>query len=275
MPDALLATKLYIPSLRPDRVERPRLLARLDQGLRQGMRLLLISAPAGYGKTTLVREWIEHQGCPAAWITLEEADNDPVRFLNYLITALQHTQADLSLGMDALALLQASQGLNHQAVLTVLLNGLTAEPATRLIVLDDYHAIHLPEIHEAVTFFAAHLPPQVHLVIASRADPPLPLPRLRSRGQIVEIRQRDLRFTAEEAAAFLESTAGMALPAEQVQALHARTEGWVSGLQLAAISLQNIAQQKQTGAAEFIDNFTGSDHYILDYLIDEVLQLQP
>ncbi len=272
MPDALLATKLYIPSLRPERVERPRLLARLDLGLQRGMRLLLISAPAGYGKTTLVREWIEHQGCPAAWITLDEADNDTVRFLHYLITALQSIQADG--GADALALLHASQGQNTADVLTILLNALAAAPQKRLVVLDDYHAIQLPAIHEAVTFFAEHLPPQVHLVIASRADPPLPLPRLRSRGQIVEIRQRELRFTADEAAAFLENSAGIELPAEQVAALHARTEGWVSGLQLAAISLQNIAQQKQTDAVEFIQNFTGSDHYILDYLIEEVLQRQ-
>jgi LuxR family transcriptional regulator, maltose regulon positive regulatory protein len=266
--DVLLATKLYLPALRADLVRRPQLLARLDGGLQQGMRLLLVSAPAGYGKSTLVRAWVEHQRIPTAWLTLDEGDNDIVRFLHYLIAALR--QVDPDLGLQALTILQTIPAPAAETVLTALVNDLAAVPRPRLVVLDDYHFITLSSIHQGVIFLAEHLPPQAHLVIASRADPPLSLPRLRSRNQIVEIRQIDLRFTTEEAAAFLSGRSGTALTAEQTQALNTCTEGWAAGLQLAALSL---AQQSDIPA--FIRNFAGSEHYILDYLLEEVLQRQP
>jgi LuxR family maltose regulon positive regulatory protein len=267
MDTPLLKTKLYIPPVRPVLVPRPRLIERLNAGLQR--KLTLISAPAGFGKTALAAQWISDLQSPVvAWLSLDEDDNDPARFFTYLIAALETVQADV--GVDALALLQSPQPPPLQAVLTMLINSLTTIPADFVLVLDDYHVVEQQPIHDALTFLLDHLPPQMHLVIASRADPPLPLARLRTRSQLTELRAADLRFTPDEAAAFLNQAMGLSLSPEDVAALEARTEGWIAGLQLAALSMQG-----RDDIPGFIAAFTGSQHYILDYLVEEVLQRQP
>jgi LuxR family maltose regulon positive regulatory protein len=268
----LLTTKLFAPPLRPNLVPRPRLSQRLDEGLRLGHRLTLLSAPAGFGKTTLLSDWIDQHEGPVAWLSLDDQDNEATRFWSYLVAALQIVHADL--GQDTLHLLQATQPPPAQGILNPLLNEIAAlaqtPPMTDIVlVLDDYHLISAPQIHEGIAFLLEHQPHNLHLVLATRADPPLHLPRLRARGHLTELRQGDLRFTAEEAAAFLNSVMGLDLSAEDVAALEARTEGWIVGLQLAALSLQGRAD-----AHEFITGFTGSHHYILEYLTEEVLARQ-
>ena len=265
MPAPLLATKLYIPPARPKVVLRPRLLERLNEGLQR--KLTLISASAGFGKTTLVSQWVAGCGRPVAWLSLDEGDNDPTRFLTYFIAALQTITANIGAGV--LRTLQSSRPPSTESILTVLLNEITTVPDKFIFVLDDYHMIDSKPVDDALTFLLMHLPPQMHLVIATREDPHLPLARLRARGQLTELRVTDLRFTPSEAAEFLNQVMGLDLCAEDITALEARTEGWITGLQLAALSMQG-----QKDAASFIKSFTGSHRFVLDYLMEEVLQHQ-
>ena len=267
MPAPLLATKLYLPPLRLQSVARPRLVERLDDGLAAGTRLTLLSAPAGSGKTTLVSEWVAGCGRPAAWLSLDAGDGDPARFLAYLIAALQTVAPGI--GEGVLTVLGSPQPPPLESILTTLLNDLTTIPSDVVLVLDDYHVLDARPVDDALAFLVEHLPPQVHLVIATREDPALPLSRLRARGQLTEVRGADLRFTPSEAADFLGQVMGLDLSAEEVAALDARTEGWVAGLQLAAISLQGRGD-----AAGFISSFAGSNRFVLDYLLEEVLQRQ-
>jgi len=266
MSTPILATKLYIPPLRPNVVSRPRLLERLNEGLQRN--LILISAPAGFGKTTLVSEWLAGGPRPAAWLSLDEGDNDPARFLTYLVAAVQTIAA--TLGEGVLTILHSPQPPPPEAMLTALLNDLTTIKDHFVLVLDDYHVLDAKPIDQALTYLVEHLPPQMHLVIATREDPHLPLARLRARGHLTEVRAADLRFTPSEAAAFLNQVMGLTLSAQDIAALETRTEGWIAGLHLAAISLQG-----QQDATSFIRSFTGSHHFVLDYLVEEVLGQQP
>ncbi|HEY6072974.1 MAG TPA: hypothetical protein VIV15_06140, partial [Anaerolineales bacterium] len=267
----ILATKLYIPPSRPKVVLRPRLIERLNEGLHR--KLTLISAPAGFGKTTLVSEWVA--GCErlepkvrVAWLSLDEGDNDPARFLSYLVAALQTIAPNI--GKGTLGVLQAPQPAPIDSILTALLNEITTVPDNFVLVLDDYHVIDAKLVDNALTFLLEHLPQQMHLVIATREDPLLPLARLRAQGQLTELRVADLRFTPSEAAGFLNQVMRLNLSAEDIAALESRTEGWIAGLQLAAISMQG-----HQDATHFIKSFTGSHHFVMDYLVEEVLQQQP
>ncbi|HNA88921.1 MAG TPA: LuxR C-terminal-related transcriptional regulator [Anaerolineales bacterium] len=266
MPTPILATKLFIPPLRTNIVPRPHLTERMKEG--KFHKLTLISAPAGFGKTTLVSEWITGCGLPVAWLSLDEGDNDHKRFLAYLIAALRTITKNI--GERASDLLDAAPFPDIESVLTSLLNEITATSDHFILVLDDYHLIESKQVDEAVSFLVEHLPPQIHLVIATREDPPLPLPRLRVRGQLTELRAADLRFTPTEAADFLNRVMGLNLSAENITALETRTEGWIAGLQLAALSMQG-----HQDTASFIKSFTGSHRFVLDYLIEEVFQQQP
>jgi LuxR family maltose regulon positive regulatory protein len=270
MDASILATKLYIPPPRSDLVKRQRLTKRLDEGLRLGYKLTLISASAGSGKTTLLSEWI-HTREPkvrAAWLSLDEDDNAPARFWAYVIAALQTIHPQLA--RSVLPMLQGPQPPPVRSILTPLLNEVTALSQSVVLVLDDYHLITTGAIHDGVAFLLDHLPQQIHLVIATRVDPPLPIARLRARGQLTELRADDLRFTAEEVAAFLNDVMELDLQPQDVAALEARTEGWISGLHLAALSMQG-----REDAHAFIEAFTGGHQYILEYLIEEVLSQQP
>jgi LuxR family maltose regulon positive regulatory protein len=274
----ILTTKLFVPSPRPNLVQRPRLITRLDAGLRLGHRLILISAPAGFGKTTLLSKWVgrlhgnsakENQiGNGTAWLSLDEHDNEPTCFLAYLIAALQTIKPNI--GQEASSALQSPRPPPVQAVLTPLINEIATIPGRMVLILDDYHLIESQAIHDALTFLLQHLPPQMHMVIATREDPRLPLARLRARGQLAELRATDLRFTSSEAAEFLNQAMGLDLSAEDVAILERRTEGWIAGLQLAAISMKG-----RRDISGLVRSFTGSHRYVLDYLIEEVLEQQP
>jgi LuxR family transcriptional regulator, maltose regulon positive regulatory protein len=266
MPTPILATKLYIPRLRPNVVLRPRLLERLNEGLHG--KLTLISAPAGFGKTTLVSHWLARCERPTAWLSLDEGDNDPARFLTYLVAAVQTIAA--TMGAGVLGVLNSPQPLPLDSMVTTLLNELTTIQEQFILVLDDYHLLDSQPVDQALTFLVEHLPPQMHLVMVTREDPQLPLARLRARGYLTEVRATDLRFTPAEAATFLTQVMGLTLSAEDIAALERRTEGWIAGLQLAALSLQG-----QPDATSFIRSFTGSHHFVLDYLVEEVLAQQP
>jgi LuxR family transcriptional regulator, maltose regulon positive regulatory protein len=263
----LVATKLFAPRPRADLVARPRLLARLDAGLDAG-RCSLLSAPAGAGKTTLLAAWLAQLDRPVAWVTLDEGDQDPGQVLRYLVAALRTIAPDC--GRGALAWLDAPQPPPPEVVVTGLVNDLTALPAPGLLVLDDYHLVRAPEVHAAVAFLLDHLPPTLHLVIASREDPPLPLPRLRARGQVTEVRAGDLGFSVEEAAAFLGEGMGLRLGEAEVATLVDRTEGWVAGLQLAGLALRD-----RPDPAAFVAAFAGGHRLVADYLLTEVLDRQP
>src|SRR5260221_7177477 len=266
MPTPILPPKLYLPRLRRNVVSRPRLLERLNEGLHRN--LTLISAPAGFGKTTLVSEWVEGIERPTAWLSLDEGENDPARFLAYLVAALQTISANI--GEGVLGMLQSSQAPPTEAILTALLNEITTLPDHFVLVLDDYHVLDAKPVDIALTYLVEHLPPQMHLVIATREDPQLPLARLRARSHLTELRAADLRFTASEAAAFLNQAMGLNLSAADIARLSDRTEGWIAGLQFAALSLQG--HQDVPG---FIQAFAGDHRYIVDYLVEEVLQRQP
>ena len=268
MSTPILATKLYVPPPRANLVLRPRLIERLNEGLSSGCTLALVSASAGFGKTTLVSEWVAGCGRPVAWLSLDKGDNDPTRFLTYLVAALQTIAANIGAGV--LRTLQSPQPPSPESLLTILLNEITTLPKDFVLVLDDYHVIDAKPVDEALTFLLEHLPPQMHLVIATREDPDLPLARLRARSQMTELRAADLRFTPAEAADFLNRMMGLNLRDADLAALEARTEGWIAGLQLAALSMQG-----RSDTASFIRSFTGSHHFILDYLVEEVLQHQP
>lgn len=230
-------------------------------------KLTLVSAPAGFGKTTLVSVWVAGCGRQVAWLSLEEGDSDPARFLTYLIAALQTIAPGI--GEGVLGALQAPQPPSIEAVLTALLNEITSFPDDFVLVLDDYHVVDARPVDDAFTYLLEHLPPQMHLVIATREDPQLPLARLRARDQLTELRAADLRFTPSEAAGFLNEVMGLDLSGEEISALESRTEGWIAGLQLAALSMQG--HKDTTG---FIQSFTGSHRFVMDYLVEEVLQQQ-
>jgi len=275
MPTPILATKLHIPQPRTNIVLRSRLTEQLNEGLHR--KLTLISAPAGFGKTTLLSEWIAGpwhrppgQVCqrPAAWLSLDEGDNDPMRFWSHFIAAMQTFAPDI--GKGALSVFQSPQLPPIESILTSLLNEIASIPNDFVFILDDYHTLESQEIDNALAFLTERLPPQMHLVIGTREDPDLPLARLRARDQLIELRVKDLRFTTSEAAEFLNQTMGLRLSTEDIAALEARTEGWIAGLQLAALSMQGLQD-----TAGFIQSFTGSHHFVLDYLIEEVLQKQP
>jgi len=261
----LLTTKLYIPSPRPGLVPRPRLIERLNAGIHG--KLALVSAPAGFGKTTLVSEWIAGSGRPTAWLSLDEGDSDPARFFAYLIAALQNV--DPAIGQTAQAMLQNPQPPPPESLLTALINDVAATSDPFILVLDDYHLITTLPIHQLLAFLLEHAPPQMHLVVATREDPPLPLSRLRARGQTVEIRQADLQFTAEETTEFLRQARQLELSPADVAALQRRTEGWAAGLQLVALSISG-----NDDAERLVRSFTGSHRYVLDCLIEEVFQQQ-
>ena len=264
----ILATKLYVPPPRSKIVLRPRLIERLNEGLSSGRKLTLISASAGFGKTTLVSQWVAVCDRPVAWLSLDEGDNDPTQFLIYLVAALQTIAANI--GARVLGVLQAPQPPPIVSILIALLNEITTIPDHFVLVLDDYYVLDSKPVDEALSFLLEHLPPRMHLVITTREDPHLPLARLRVRGQLTELRAADLRFTPAEASEFLNQVMGLNLSAEDITALEVRTEGWIAGLQLAALSMQG-----RSDAASFIKSFTGSHHFILDYLIEEVLRCQP
>ena len=271
MPTPILATKLYAPPPRPNVVVRSRLIKKLNEGLHH--KLTLVSAPAGFGKTTLVSEWVADCGrldpkVQVAWLSLDEGDNDPTRFLTYLVAALQTIAANIGAGV--LHALQSPQPPPTEFILTALLNDIATISDHFIVVLDDYHALDAKPVDKALAFLLDHLPPQMHLVIATREDPQLPLARLRAQGQLTELRASDLRFTPTEAAGFLNQVMGLNLSAEDIAALETRTEGWIAGLQLAAISMQG-----HIDTASFIKSFTGNHHFVMDYLVEEVLQQQP
>lgn len=262
----MLATKLYIPSPRSKVVLRPRLIERLNEGLHS--KLILVSASAGFGKTTLVSEWLAVCGRPAAWVSLDEGDNELSRFLTLLFTALK--TVNVQIGEGVFSALQSPQPPSIEAILTVVLNEINGVPDDFILVFDDYHSIDAKPIDQAITFLLEHLPPQMHLVILTREDPNLYLARLRVRNQLTELRIADLRFTSIEAASFLNQVMGLSLSAEDVTSLESHTEGWIAGLQLAALSMQG---NKDVNG--FIRSFNGSHQFVLDYLVEEVLQQQP
>ena len=298
MATPLLTTKLYIPPVRPELVPRPRLTERLNAGLQR--KLTLVSAPAGFGKTTLLSEWMHSRGevtspLPVAWVSLDKGDNDPARFWAYFVAALQ-TIPSLSaaaVGQSVLVTLQTPQSSPIESLLTGLINEIaeTQDPPSAgslrrslsraqprgsgqaghgfALVLDDFHLITEQQIHDGLTFLVDNLPPQMHLILSSRADPPWPLARLRARGEMTELRTGDLRFAPEEAAAFLNDVMGLNISPEDVTALEARTEGWIAGLQMAALSMRG-----RKDVSGFIKAFSGSHRFILDYLVEEVLDRQ-
>ena len=264
--DTLLATKLYNPRPRPDFLARPRLLERLTEATAR--ELTVVCAPAGFGKTTLLGDWARSSERPVAWLSLDEGDNDPARFWRYVATALEQVRANIGDRVDAL--LGGPEPASLEAAVTVVINKLADLPHEVALVLDDYQLIEAAPIHHTLEVLLERGPPQLRLVLASRADPPLPLARLRSRGQLAELRERDLRFTPQETGALLRMAVGPDLPAAAVAALGARTEGWIAGLQLAALSLQG-----QSDSTAFVEAFSGSHRFILDYLTEEVLDRQP
>ncbi len=264
--NGLLATKLYARPGRANLVARSRLTRLLDDG--RAASLILVSAPAGFGKSTLLAEWLSRRPQSACWLSLDAADNDPPRFLSYVIAALQ--QAVPGVAGDLVLPLRSPQPPSVEAVVTALVNELAPLPRQIVLVLDDYHAITSQAVNGAVTFLLENLPPTLQLVISTRADPPIPIARLRSRGQVVELRAGDLRFTPDEAAAFLSRTMGLALSPEQAAALGERTEGWVAGLQLAALSMRG-----RDDVDGFIRGFAGANRFILDFLVEEVLSREP
>jgi LuxR family maltose regulon positive regulatory protein len=262
--DLLVTTKFHVP--RAGFVPRPRLLARLAQGVER--RLTLVCTPAGFGKTTLLGDWAGRSRRPAAWLSLDAGDNDPARFWRYVGHALDRARPGVS--EQIATLLRGTQQPPLQALATALINELASQAEQVVLVLDDYHLIEAAPVHESVAFLLDRLPPGLRLVLASRADPPLPLARLRASGQLAEFRAAELRFTLDETAAFLREATGLDLPTASIAALQERTEGWVAGVQLAALSLQG-----RQDPAGFIATFAGSNRYVFDYLTEEVLARQP
>jgi LuxR family maltose regulon positive regulatory protein len=272
MATPLLTTKLYIPPVRPEWVPRPRLLARLNGGLHR--KLTLISAPAGFGKTTVLREWAQQSACPVAWVSLDTGDNDPARFWAYVIAAVQTIHKGI--GDSALGGLQSPRLPSIEGLLTGLLNEIAQVSDPTVLVLDDFHVIADRAVHDGLTFMLHNLPPQMHLILSSRADPPWPLGRLRARREMTELRTADLRFTDDEAASFLNEAMKLGLSPEDIAALEERTEGWIVGLQMASLAMQaRLSTRGYTDVSGFIKAFSGSHRFILDYLVEEVLDQQP
>ena len=267
MSETLLQTKLYIPPLRPNLVPRQQLIERLNQSLQSGHKFTLVSAPAGFGKTTLVSSWAQQTEQPIAWLSLDESDNDLIRFLTYFVAALQTINSNIGEGI--LTSFQSPEAVNLELLLTTLINETAEFTDDVVLVLDDYHAIDSRPIDNAITFILDHLSPRMHLVMLTRADPRFPLPRMRARGELVEIRVRDLRFSVDETAEFLRHMLGSDLSGENIQTLQTRTEGWIAGLQLAALSIQG-----RDDPSKLIAAFGSRHDYIVDYLIEEVLNRQ-
>lgn len=267
MLNSILATKLFVPRQRPKSVARSQLLQRLNETLYG--RLTLISAPAGFGKTTLASQWIIESGHPYAWLSLDKSDSDPERFLVYIIAALETMLPEVGAGL--VERLQSPQSPSYELILTMLINNILVSTNDPFIfVLDDYHVLESSAADQIVEFLLEHQPPQMHLVITTREDPPISLARLRARGELTEIRIADLRFTIEEMTAFLNESMGLNLSTDDISTLEARTEGWIASLQMAAISMQG-----RDDIEGFLQSFTGSHRFILDYLVEEVLEQQP
>jgi hypothetical protein len=264
-PDRPLATKLHVPRPRPGFLARPRLLDRLNDGTAGA--LTLVCAPAGFGKTRLLGDWARRSRQPVAWLSLDGRDSDPARFWRYVAAALDELRPGVGQRVDAVL-----QGVQPppEAVVTVVINELVEEPREIVLILDDYHLVEASSVHDSLAVLLERLPPHLRLVVAGRADPPLPLARLRASGQLFELREADLRFTSEESAELLQAAVGAELPPAAVTALGDRTEGWAAGLQLAALSLRG---QDDIGA--FVAEFSGSHRFVLDYLTEEVLDRQP
>jgi LuxR family maltose regulon positive regulatory protein len=269
MTQRLLETKLHIPAWRPNQVARPQLVAALHAGLAAGRKLTLISAPAGYGKTTLATEWVHAlaDNQRVIWLALDEADNQPARFFGHWLTALSRVDADLAQVLEPFTATPYAPPL--PVILDELLNGLARLPFPLLVLFDDYHLITTAQLHEALTYFLDHQPAQVHLALTTRVDPPLPLARYRARGQMTEVRVRDLRFTPAEAQTYFAQAMQLDLDPETVRVVETRTEGWAVGLQLAALALQH-----QPDRQAFVAGFGGSHRYVLDYLAEEVIRQQ-
>jgi LuxR family transcriptional regulator, maltose regulon positive regulatory protein len=271
MQQTLVLTKLHAPPPRQVVVLRPTLMAALANA--KGYRLMLVSAPPGYGKTTLVSSWLAKTDLPFAWFSLDESDNDPIRFLEYTLTAL-HTIVP-AIRLELLDLLQGQQAASFQTLMALLINE-AAEAGDFFLVLDDFQVLHAPLILDMLGYLLEHLPPAMHLVLLSRTDPPLPLSRLRARGQLMEIRAEQLRFSTLEIAQFYDEVMGLKLSASDVLAIETRTEGWIAGLQLAGLAMQNpLTSPGAKDAHSFITAFTGNNAYIIDYLTEEVLRSQP
>jgi LuxR family maltose regulon positive regulatory protein len=264
--DQLLTTKLYIPQLNVDHIPRPRLYKRLEEGLTR--KVTLVSAPAGFGKSTLVTGWLAENEYTTAWLSLDEGDNDPVKFWTYLIAAIQTIHQEV--GGEARQIVSAPQLRNIEPVVISLINNISQLPQDLIVVLDDYHVIETEEVHVGLNYLIEHQPPNLHIIINTRADPSISLARLRAHSQLIEIRAEDLQFSMEEATTLLNEKMGLNLKPAHIKALNTHTESWVVGLQLAALSLQG-----QPSYDTFIEQFTGGHQFILDYLIEEVLVRLP
>jgi len=266
MSDTLLTTKLYAPQITPELVPRPHLARHLSEGLRR--KFTLVSAPAGFGKSTLVTGWLAETGQPAAWLSLDEGDNDPVRFWTYVIAAIQAVNQEL--GDEARQIIRSPQLRSAEPAVISLINEISKLTHDLILVLDDYHVIEAGRIHDRLGYLLDHQPPNLHIVLITRADPPLSLARLRAHGQLIEIRAADLQFSSDEAAMLFNDVMDLHLQPQQVAALNLRTEGWIVGLQLAALSLK-----RHPAYESFIEQFTGSHQFVLDYLTEEVLRALP
>jgi LuxR family transcriptional regulator, maltose regulon positive regulatory protein len=263
----LLATKLFIPQPKPGLVSRPRLIARLDAILTN--LLTLVSAPAGYGKTTVLSQWISQNKSQLKvfWVQLDDNDNDPVRFWDYVVEALKKEQP--TVGQITSSMLHAPQQIPIEAILTPLINDLSQITENAVLVLDDYHLIKTDAVHTGVAFLIDHIPPNFHLVISTRIDPPLPLSRFRGRGTLLELSVRDLKFTVNESAEFLKQETDAELSSEDNLALNIRSEGWAVGIKMAAMAMRGRKDIHQ-----FVNSYTGSQRYVMDYLIEEVIKRQ-
>ena len=264
----ILRTKLHVPSLQPNLVPRPRLMNLLREGATR--KLILISAPAGYGKTTLLSDVTYSSSLPIGWFQIDASDNDVATFLEYIISALQEIRK--SFGKTTQSLMQGMEtsGPQLERILNALINEVEEIPEDFVLILDDYHFISNPTIHAMLSHLLLHLPSKAHLIISSRTDPPLPLARFSAYGDLIEIRASGLRFTTEEAALFFKQTAGLDISLEDVEDLEDKTEGWIIGLKLAAGSVEGLKDKKV-----FMERFRGTNRYVFDYLVEEVFSCQP